>query len=232
MNGLPYDTWRLEKLPIFIKLKALKEVDDRNQTAMIKPDGRSSEEDTWTHLDSLDAATTIRRWKRNDREIVAHDREIMETRGVSDLHQTTLNLSERGPRRGPWFRRLSSIGRWWVHRGTDGWCKTCGNPFKNRCISSFPLNFSLIREAIERNWSKILSSLWSPTFRLNCESIGAGLITNHYSISSNFPHEFRTSARKKSCKFASIRVNWSPILTKIELVVRFNRLSGDNLSFN
>ena len=52
MNGLPYDTWRHEKLPIFIKSKALNEADDRVQMAMIKPDGRSSEEDMWTHLDS------------------------------------------------------------------------------------------------------------------------------------------------------------------------------------
>ena len=34
-----------------------------------------------------------------------------ETRGVFDLHQTALNLSERGPRRGPRFRRFSLIGR-------------------------------------------------------------------------------------------------------------------------
>ena len=75
------------------------------------------EEDTWTHPD---VATTIRRWKSNDREIkahdreiiapyretvapypeiVAHDREIRETRGVSDPHQTVLLECDRGPRR-------------------------------------------------------------------------------------------------------------------------------------
>ena len=70
-----------------------------------------------------------------------------------------------------------------------------------------------------------------PAFRLDCEAIGAGLIANFSLISSNFPLEFRTSARKNPSKFASIHENWSPILAGIGLVVRFNRLSGGNLSF-
>ena len=70
-----------------------------------------------------------------------------------------------------------------------------------------------------------------PAFRLDFEAIGAGLITNFSLISSNFPLEFRTSTRKNPSKFASIHENWSPILAAIGLVVRFDRLSGGNLSF-
>ena len=70
-----------------------------------------------------------------------------------------------------------------------------------------------------------------PAFKLDCEAIGAGLITNFSLISSNFPLEFRTSTRKNPSKFASIHENWSPILAAIGLVVRFDRLSGGNLSF-
>ena len=46
-----------------------------------------------------------------------------------------------------------------------------------------------------------------PTFRLDCEAIGAGLIANFSLISSNFPLEFRTSARKNPSKFTSIHEN-------------------------
>ena len=70
-----------------------------------------------------------------------------------------------------------------------------------------------------------------PAFRLDCEAIGAGLITNFSLISSNFPLEFRTSTRKNRSKFSSIDENWSPILVEIGLVLRFDRLSGGNLSF-
>ena len=70
-----------------------------------------------------------------------------------------------------------------------------------------------------------------PAFRLDCEAIGAGLITNFSLISSNFPLEFRTSTRKNPSKFASIHENLSPILGAIGLLVRFDRLSAGNLSF-
>ena len=46
-----------------------------------------------------------------------------------------------------------------------------------------------------------------PAFRLDCDAIGAGLIANSSLISSNFPLEFRTSARKNPSKFASIHEN-------------------------
>ena len=70
-----------------------------------------------------------------------------------------------------------------------------------------------------------------PAFRLNSEGIGAGLITNSSLISSNFPLEFRKSVGKDPSKFSPIHVNWSLILVAIGLVVRFDRLSGGNLSF-
>ena len=79
----------------------------------------------------------------------------------------------------------------------------------------------------ERSW--VLHD--PPAFRLDCEAIGAELIMNFHSISSNFSLERWTSARKKSSKFASIRMTWSPIFVGIGLVVRFDRLSGGNLSF-
>ena len=46
-----------------------------------------------------------------------------------------------------------------------------------------------------------------PAFRLDWEAIGAGLITNFSLISSNFPNEFRTSARKNPRNFTSIHEN-------------------------
>ena len=70
-----------------------------------------------------------------------------------------------------------------------------------------------------------------PAFRLNCEGIGAGLITNSSLISSNFPLEFRKSVRKDSSKFTPIRANWSLILVAIGLVVRFDRLSRRKFEF-
>ena len=70
-----------------------------------------------------------------------------------------------------------------------------------------------------------------PAFRLNSEGIGAGLITNSFLISSNFPLEFRKSVRKDPSKFTPICANWSLILVAIGLVVIFDRLSRGNLSF-
>ena len=105
-------------------------------------------------------------------------------------------------------------------------------PFKNRCILSLFLNSWLNREGIKQFLGKILSSSWSPAFRLDCDPIGAGLITKFHRILSNFPLKRRMSLRKKQCKFASIRVNWSPIFAKIGLAVRFDRLSDGNLSFD
>ena len=46
-----------------------------------------------------------------------------------------------------------------------------------------------------------------PAFRLDCEAIGAGFIVNFSLISSNFPLEFRTSARKNLSILASIHEN-------------------------
>ena len=46
-----------------------------------------------------------------------------------------------------------------------------------------------------------------PAFRLDCHAIEAGLIANSSLISSNFPLEFRKSARKNPSKFASVHEN-------------------------
>ena len=113
--------------------------------------------------------------------------------------------------------------------GHDFWAK---NPFKTDVFPLFTSTLDWIVKELSnfKERSRVLRD--PPTFRLNCKAIREGLITNHHRISLNFPLEFRTSARKKSSKFASIRVNWSSILAEIGLVVRFDRLSGGNLSFN
>ena len=105
-------------------------------------------------------------------------------------------------------------------------------PSLKACI---PLSCSLTFDRLVKKLSKFrgrsLVHRVLPAFRLDCEAIGAGLITNFSLISSNFPLEFRTSTRKNPSKFASIHENWSTILAAIGLVVRFDRLSGGNLSF-
>ena len=71
-----------------------------------------------------------------------------------------------------------------------------------------------------------------PAFRLDVDQIGAGLFTNFHRISSNFPLERRTSARKKSRKIHFSQSDLKPIFAAIGLVVRFDWLSGGDLSFN
>ena len=95
------------------------------------------------------------------------------------------------------------------------------------CSSTFD---RLVKKLSEFRGRSLLHRV-PPAFRLDCEAIGAGFITNFSLISSNFPLEFRTSTSKNPSKFASIYENWSPILAAIGLVVRFDRLSGGNLSF-
>ena len=104
-------------------------------------------------------------------------------------------------------------------------------PLKRRCIPPYFLNFWLIREEIKQIWRKSKVLRDPLMFKLNCKAIGAGLMANFLLISSNFSLEFRTSARKKSRKFALIHVNWSLILAEIRLVVRFDWSSSGNLSF-
>ena len=110
--------------------------------------------------------------------------------------------------------------------------------FQAKFLSLKPMYFSLSNSTFDRLVKKLsefrgrsLVHRVPPAFRLDCEAIGVGLITNFSLISSNFPLEFRTSARKNPSKFASIHENWSPILAAIVLVVRFDQLSGGNLSF-
>ena len=47
-----------------------------------------------------------------------------------------------------------------------------------------------------------------------------------------FPLNAERAWGRNQAKSASIWVNWSPIFVEIGLVVRFDRLSGGNLSFN
>ena len=105
-------------------------------------------------------------------------------------------------------------------------------PSLEACIPLFcSLTFDRLVKKLSEFRGRSLVHPVPPAFRLDCEAIGAGLITNFSLISSNFPLEFRTSTRKNPSKFASIHENWSPILATIGLVVRFDRLSGGNLSF-
>ena len=93
------------------------------------------------------------------------------------------------------------------------------------------LNFDRLVKKLSEFQGRSLVHRDPTAFRLDCKAIGAGLILNFSLILSNFPLEFRTSARTNSSKFTSIHENWSLILAEIALVVRFDRLSGRNLSF-
>ena len=105
-------------------------------------------------------------------------------------------------------------------------------PSLKACISLLcSLTFDRLVKKLSEFRGRSIVHRVPPAFRLDCEAIRAGLITNFFLISSNFPLEFRTSTRKNPSKFASIHENWSPILAAIGLVVRFDRLSGGNLSF-
>ena len=105
-------------------------------------------------------------------------------------------------------------------------------PSLKACIPlSLFLTFDQLVKKLSEFRGRSLVHRVPPMFRLDCEAIGAGLITNLSLISSNFPLEFRTSTRRNPSKFASIHENWSPILVEIGLVVRFDLLSGGNLSF-
>ena len=70
--------------------------------------------------------------------------------------------------------------------------------FKNRCIPSCFLISWLNREGIKRFERKILSSSWSPAFRLDFDQNRSGIDHEFHRISLDFPLERRTSARKKS----------------------------------
>ena len=91
--------------------------------------------------------------------------------------------------------------------------------------------FDRFVKELSKFWGRSLVYHDPPAFKLNSEGIGAGLITNSSLISSKFPLEFWKSVGKDPSKFTPIRANWSLILMEIGLVVRFDRLSGGNLSF-
>ena len=105
------------------------------------------------------------------------------------------------------------------------------SPLKSHVFSLCSSTFDRFVKELSKFRGRSLVHRDPPAFRLDCEAIGAGLIANFSLISSNFPLEFRTSARKNPSKFASIHENWSPIIAETELVVRFDRLSVGNLSF-
>ena len=62
--------------------------------------------------------------------------------------------------------------------------------------------------------------------------IRVGLIMNSIGFHRIFPLNAERLRGRNQAKFASIRVNWSPIIAENRLVVRFDWLSGGNLSFN
>ena len=104
-------------------------------------------------------------------------------------------------------------------------------PLKTHVFSLCSSTFDRFVKELSKFRGRYLVHHDPPAIRLDCEAIWEGLIANFSLISSNFPLEFWTSARKNPSKFASIYKNWSPILAAIRLVVRFDRLSGGNLSF-
>ena len=62
--------------------------------------------------------------------------------------------------------------------------------------------------------------------------IGAGLIMNSTGFHRILSLNVERPRGRNQAKSASIRVNGSPIFVEIGLVVRFDRSSGGNLSFN
>ena len=104
-------------------------------------------------------------------------------------------------------------------------------PLKSHVFLLCSSNFDRLVKKLSEFPGRSLVHRDPPAFRLDCKAIGAGLIVKFSLISSNFPLEFQTSTRKNPSKFASIHKNWSPILAAIGLVVRFDWLSGSNLSF-
>ena len=89
------------------------------------------------------------------------------------------------------------------------WPRSSGRfPSLKACISLFcSSTFDRFVKELSEFRGRSLVHRDLPAFRLDCEAIGAGLIANFSLISSNFPLEFRTSARKNLSKFASIREN-------------------------
>ena len=71
---------------------------------------------------------------------------------------------------------------------------------KNRCTLLFFLTLDWFVKQLRNFGAKSWVHHNSLAFRLNRDPIGARLIVIHHRISSNFPLEFRTSARKKSRK--------------------------------
>ena len=175
IEGLPGDTWRRRERPIFI-------ADWSSWIAIVIFIGRHWDlikSDGWRCAEDFHAIVA---WLSRDRG--------------SFISKSGATIP---PTDGP---QLSCDRGHHSHRSTrsnghDFWAK---NPFKNRCIPSYfwTLDWFVkqLSEFGEKSWV-----LRDPlAFRLDCEAIGAGLITNHHRISSNFPLEFRMLARKKSSK--------------------------------
>ena len=80
-------------------------------------------------------------------------------------------------------------------------------PLKSHVFSLCSLTFDQFVKKLSKFRERSLVHHDPPVFRLDCEAIGAGLITNFFFISSNFPLEFQTSTRKNPSKFASIHEN-------------------------
>ena len=72
--------------------------------------------------------------------------------------------------------------------------------------------------------SKILSSSWSPVFRLDYDPIGAGLIANYHKIWSNSPLERRKHTEEETDQIHFNRRDLEPNL-------RVNQVSSVNQSF-
>ena len=226
---------------------------DRHRTVATNRDYGALKEDTRTHLGSPrcgDGNRTVdTRWGWNggsrlcDRDSQSRDRDS----------RSWGNPKSKWSRLDTWTHRthLDKIERWGfddrVDHGHDqcvivaiDWPFTGSNiphfsrefPFKNRCFSLFFLNSWLNHEGIKQFERKILSSSWSPTFRLDFDQNRSGIDHEFHRISSGFPLNAEPPRGRNQEKFASIWGNWIPIFVEIGLVVRFDQLSGGNLSFN
>ena len=207
---------------IFIEWLRFQQAMDKSgciRTAWLSSDG-SNEGDTWTHLSER------RRSDGNNEPwltIVAHNCGSIVARSRSDQGWFIVRLRPRSS--------LADGPRSSCDRGHQTHLPTGSNspefarkiPFKNRCIPSCFLNSWLNREGIKWFERKILSSSWSPAFRLDFDQNQSGIDHEFHRISSDFPLERRTSTRKKSS-----RIRFNPSELKPDSCG--NRVSSEILS--
>ena len=178
----------------------------RNQTATAVRSSRDC--GSFSAESELRFSHLIRRRSTGDQD---HDRRTIVARSWSDRGPFQAKIKAKlPPIRKPQHRPRNTLPRSRKTASTilSNGLKIGPNfPFKNPCIFPCSSTFHRFVKELREFRGRSLVHCDSPAFRLNCEAIGAGLITNLSLISSNFRLEFRTSTRKNPSKFASIHKN-------------------------